>query len=119
MAQLGSLYRDPRVVTGSASNVPVCLDLLAKSDVVHIACHGTFRTDTPMFSALRLADGQLVVYDFEPLDRLPEVVVMSACSVANSKAVQGGVGDVGCVRGGRFVTAALWVSVPGPSAHMC
>lgn len=90
VAQHGTLYRHPRVVTGSESTVPVCLDLFAKSDVVHLACHGTFRTDNPMFSALRLADGQLVVYDFERLDRLPQVVVMSACSVANSKAVQGG-----------------------------
>lgn len=90
VAQLGSLYHHPRVLTGSASTVPVCLDLFARSEVVHIACHGTFRTDNPMFSALRLADGQLVVYDFERLDRLPQVVVMSACSVANSKAVQGG-----------------------------
>lgn len=90
VAQLGSLYQDAKVVVGADSTVPACLNLLAGSDVVHIACHGTFRTDNPMFSALRLADGQLVVYDFEQLARLPEVVVMSACSVANTKAVQGG-----------------------------
>lgn len=90
VVDLGSLYSEPRIVTGSDSTVPACLDLLARSDVVHIACHGTFRTDNPMFSALRLADGQLVVYDFEQLDRVPDVVVMSACSVANSKTVLGG-----------------------------
>ena len=43
-----------------------------------------------MFSSLELADGPLVVYDFERLSRLPEVVVLSACSIANSKVLQGG-----------------------------
>jgi CHAT domain-containing protein len=90
VAELGSLYPAARVVTGSGSTVTACLDLLADSEVVHIACHGTFRTDNPMFSALHLADGELVVYDFEQVNRLPEVVVISACSVANTKVLQGG-----------------------------
>ena len=67
-----------------------CLDLFAAVDLAHVACHGTFRPDNPLFSAIHLADGPLNVYDFERLDRLPDEVVLSACSVAGAKALQGG-----------------------------
>ena len=43
-----------------------------------------------MFSSLHVADGPLNIYDLEGLERLPVVVVLSSCSVANAKVVQGG-----------------------------
>ncbi len=67
-----------------------CTDLLARAELVHLACHGTFRRDNPMFSAVHVADGPLNVYDLEALRQLPVVVVLSSCSVANAKVVQGG-----------------------------
>jgi len=42
-------------------------------------CHGRFRAENPLFSALELADGSLTVYDLERLTRAPAVVVLSAC----------------------------------------
>jgi CHAT domain-containing protein len=45
----------------------------------HIAAHGTFRGDSPMFSSLRMHDGPLTVYDFEQLDRAPHWLVLSSC----------------------------------------
>ena len=88
--ELSRLYENATALSGRDATVPQSLDLVACSDVVHIACHGSFRADNPMFSSLELADGPLVVYDFERLSRLPEVVVLSACSIANSKVLQGG-----------------------------
>ena len=35
--------------------------------LAHIAAHGTFRADSPLFSSLRMHDGPLTVYDFEQL----------------------------------------------------
>lgn len=49
------------------------------ADVAHIACHATFRSDNPMFSSLRLGDGDLNVYDIERLQAPPSMVVLSAC----------------------------------------
>ena len=67
-----------------------CLDLFAAVDTAHVACHGTFRSDNPLFSSIHVADGPLNVYDFERLERMPDTVVLSACSVAGAKALQGG-----------------------------
>jgi CHAT domain-containing protein len=47
--------------------------------LAHIAAHGRFRADNPLFSALDLVDGPLTVHDLETLRRPPETVVLSAC----------------------------------------
>ena len=64
--------------------------LFGTSDLVHLACHGAFRTDNPLFSTLALGDGPLTVYDLERAAAMPEVVVLSACSVGSSAAINGG-----------------------------
>jgi CHAT domain-containing protein len=45
----------------------------------HIAAHGSFRADSPIFSSLRMWDGPLTVYDFEQLDRAPYRLVLPSC----------------------------------------
>lgn len=87
---VGPLYGAPVLLDDTASHVVRCLELVAQADVVHFACHGSFRTDNPMFSSLRVADGPLMIYDFERLSRFPETVVLSACSAANARFLQGG-----------------------------
>jgi CHAT domain-containing protein len=47
--------------------------------MAHIAAHGTYRADSPLFSSLRLADGPLTVYDLDGLSRPPGLLVLSAC----------------------------------------
>jgi CHAT domain-containing protein len=49
---------------------------------VHVAAHGTFRADSPLFSAIELDDGPLTVYDLERLKRAPHRMVLSSCSSA-------------------------------------
>jgi len=90
VANLAKAYVEPDVTIGPEATVAACVDLLGRADLVHVACHGSFRTDNPMFSALHLADGPLIVHDLERLHRLPETVVLPACSVATAKALQGG-----------------------------
>jgi CHAT domain-containing protein/predicted negative regulator of RcsB-dependent stress response len=50
------------------------------SQVIHIATHGRFRQDNPMFSAIRLGDTFLSLFDLYQL-RLPvELITLSGCS---------------------------------------
>jgi len=49
------------------------------ADVVHLACHGQFRPDNPLFSSLRLGDGWLLVRDADSLNLRCALVTLSAC----------------------------------------
>src|SRR5919199_284596 len=66
----------PPSSSASPSNVAHAMD---GARLVHVACHGTFRSDNPLFSSLTLADGPLTVYDIEALARAPRRLVLSAC----------------------------------------
>jgi CHAT domain-containing protein len=76
------LYRDAIVLTGPAATAAATLDALGRADLVHLAAHGAFRADSPLFSSVLLADGPLTVYDLERLSRAPSVVVLPACDAA-------------------------------------
>jgi tetratricopeptide (TPR) repeat protein len=47
--------------------------------VAHAACHASFEVENPMFSSLRLGDGDFNVYDLERLHHPPDLMVLSAC----------------------------------------
>jgi len=50
------------------------------SRLIHIATHGYFRQDNPMFSGIRLGDGVLSLYDLYQM-RLPaELITLSGCA---------------------------------------
>jgi len=68
--------------SGSAHRLPDverALDLIGSSDVAHLACHGTARGDQPLFSSIRLDDGDLHLYELERLPSLPRIMIFSAC----------------------------------------
>jgi CHAT domain-containing protein len=46
---------------------------------LHIAAHGFFRPDNPMFSGIRLGDSYLTLYDLYNLKLPVELVTLSAC----------------------------------------
>ncbi|GGM77279.1 hypothetical protein GCM10010106_24620 [Thermopolyspora flexuosa] len=55
------------------------LEALAAADVAHIAAHGMFCAHSPLLSSIALDDGPLLAYDLLRLDRVPALVVLSAC----------------------------------------
>jgi CHAT domain-containing protein/tetratricopeptide (TPR) repeat protein len=68
------------------------------ADVLHLACHGQFRPDNPLFSSLKLGDGWLTVRDAYNLDLRCELVTLSACETGVS-AVAPGDELIGLARG--------------------
>jgi len=51
-----------------------------EAGVLHIATHGVYRQDNPMFSGIRLGDGYLNLYDLYQM-RLPaRLVTLSGCA---------------------------------------
>jgi tetratricopeptide (TPR) repeat protein len=69
----------PVVLGGGTATAGRVLDAIDGARLAHIAAHGTFRADSPLFSALRLDDGPLTVYDLERLRRGPRRLILSSC----------------------------------------
>ncbi|WP_427924106.1 CHAT domain-containing protein [Streptomyces sp. cg40] len=79
---LADHYGRPTVLEHDDAEVPRVLAELDGATLAHIAAHGTFRADSPLFSALRMADGPLIVHDFERLARSPYRIILSSCDTA-------------------------------------
>jgi CHAT domain-containing protein len=70
---------EPVVLGDGTATIARVLSAIDGARLVHIAAHGTFRADSPLFSSLRLDDGPLTVYDLERLRRGPRQLVLSSC----------------------------------------
>ena len=73
------LYDDVTMLDDTAATADKVLSALDGAWLAHIAAHGIFRADSPLFSSLRMHDGPLTVYDFERLNRAPYRMVLSSC----------------------------------------
>ena len=80
--ELAKLYNDVTVLDDAAATADKVLSALDGAWLAHIAAHGIFRADSPLFSSLRMHDGPLTVYDFERLNRAPYRLVLSSCEGA-------------------------------------
>lgn len=76
---LAKRHADAVLLDGPNARVTDVLARLDGADLAHLATHGRFRADSPLFSSLDLADGPLTVHDLERLRRAPYRVVLSAC----------------------------------------
>ncbi|MER5297331.1 CHAT domain-containing protein, partial [Streptomyces pharetrae] len=85
--EVADRYPQARVLEEEDARVPRVLRELDGAALAHIAAHGTFRADSPMFSSLRMADGPLIVHDFERLDRSPYRIILSSCDTARLASV--------------------------------
>ena len=79
---------------------------------LHVATHGLFRRDNPMFSAIQLGTSRLSLFDLYDLRLSADMVVLSGCGTGLS-AVLGADELVGLTRGwlyagARSVLVSLW-----------
>jgi tetratricopeptide (TPR) repeat protein len=76
---VAKLYDNVTLLADGEATTEKVLYALDGAWLAHIAAHGNFRADSPMFSSLRMNDGPLTVYDFEQLRRAPYRLVLSCC----------------------------------------
>ncbi|WP_182907959.1 CHAT domain-containing protein [Microbispora sp. H13382] len=62
------------------------LRALELADVLHVAAHGMFTPRGPMLSRITLDDGPLMAYDLLTAQRIPRLVVLSACDAGMAHA---------------------------------
>lgn len=76
---VAALRPSSTLLVGDAATVPAVLSSLDGAGLAHIAAHGSFRAESPMFSSLQLADGPLTVDDIHRLANPPHRIVLPAC----------------------------------------
>ncbi|MBN9392907.1 MAG: CHAT domain-containing protein [Chloroflexi bacterium] len=86
---LGDLFAETRLLVGPDATLPALQQNLAWCDVLHLASHGVFREDNPLFSLLKLADGWLSVQDVMDWRFQPSLVTLSACQTGLSRPLFG------------------------------
>ncbi len=76
---LAAEYGGATVLGGGTASTARVLAAIDGAGLAHIAAHGLFRADSPMFSALRMDDGPMTVHDLGGLRRAPFRLILPSC----------------------------------------
>lgn len=87
--QLARLFPNAVTLTGDAATRENLFKAAPRARFLHLASHGFFRRDNPMFSFLKLADSQLNFYSLLDLQLNAEMVTLSACHTGVNKVFPG------------------------------
>ena len=79
VAPIARMHAGASLLASDDATVAAALDALDGAALGHIAAHGSFRPETPMFSSLHLADGAMTVDDVHRLGHPPHRLVLPAC----------------------------------------
>ncbi len=109
---VAAVVRNHRLLIGEDASGEALRTWGPSSRRIHIATHGYFRRDNPMFSAVRLSDGYLSVYDLYNLWLPVDLLTLSGCATGLS-VVAAGDELIGLARGllfagARALVLALW-----------
>lgn len=81
--------RAVRLLLNDAATVAALTPLTDQAGIVHIASHGLFRGDNPLFSALKLHDRWLTATDVAQFRLSDALVILSACESGRSLVMGG------------------------------
>jgi CHAT domain-containing protein len=109
---VAAVVPEPRLLFGSAGTERVLREHGYGSRLIHIASHGHFRRDNPMFSSIRLADSHVTLYDLYHMKLPVDLLTLSGC-VTGLNAIVDGDELLGLTRGllyagARSLLLTLW-----------
>ena len=120
--QLARLFPDAVTLTGDAATRDNLFKAAPGARFLHLASHGFFRRDNPMFSFLKLADAQLNFYSLLDLQLNAEMVTLSACHTGVNKVFPGdelhGLMRGFLYAGAPSVVASLWAVSDSSTAEL-
>lgn len=82
-------YRGAETLLPPSSTVDSTIGLVKDAELAHLACHGRFRSDSPLFSSLDLSDGQLTLYEMLARGVAPRRVVLASCNSGAQQPYEG------------------------------
>ena len=104
---------ETETLSNDGATLATIKELAPGRDILHLACHGLFRADNPMFSALKLHDGWLTAADVMQFDLKDALVTLSACETGRSTVFQGdeviGLPRAFLGAGAAAVVVSLWL----------
>jgi CHAT domain-containing protein/predicted negative regulator of RcsB-dependent stress response len=123
--EIASMY-STKPLTGNDATESALRSKAGQAEILHIAAHGEYKPDTPLFSTIYLSedtanDGQLEVHEIYGLDlrKVTNLVVLSACQLQEGKL---GAGDEVMAMNRAFmfagtpsVIASLWQVLDEPT----
>jgi CHAT domain-containing protein len=86
---LEPLFPESHTLLDEKATLAALVEYAPGADVLHLACHGQFRPDNPLFSSLRLGDGWLTVRDTYNLDLKCGLAALSACETGVNEVAPG------------------------------
>lgn len=111
--QLAEADLEPNLELGEQALRASLKTKVANCDVLHLACHGIFRSDNPLFSSLNLYDGWLTAADVSQLRLNGALVTLSACETGRSRVISGdeviGLPRAFLGAGANTVLVSLWL----------
>jgi CHAT domain-containing protein len=109
---VAGILRENKIFLGGNATSSKLREEGANAGVIHIATHGFFRQDNPMFSGIRLGDGYLSLHDLDQLKLPARLITLSGCATGLTT-VAAGDELLGLVRGllhagGHSLLLSLW-----------
>lgn len=86
---LQKVFAESKVFIGEQASFAAFSENAGNFDILHLACHGQFRPENPLFSSLHLADGFVTVRDICANKLKAELVTLSACETGLNKIFAG------------------------------
>jgi CHAT domain-containing protein len=86
---VASVLPNAEVYVGAEATHERLRDAGSRKRFVHIATHGSFRQDNPMFSSISLGNTQLSLFDLYQLELPAELVTLSGCGTGLNVVVAG------------------------------
>ena len=119
---LASMFPNAVKLTGVRATRENLMRAAPTANYLHLASHGYFRRDNPMFSFLKLADSNLNFYSLLDLRLTGEMVTLSACHTGVNKVFPGdelhGLMRGFLHAGAPSLVASLWATSDASTAEL-
>lgn len=84
------------------------LALMASARLIHLACHGVFPPDAPLFAHLLIGHQPLYAHDLYGQSLHADMLTLSACDIGQHGVGLQGLVSAGLVAGANSVLASMW-----------
>ncbi|HEX9960172.1 MAG TPA: CHAT domain-containing protein, partial [Pyrinomonadaceae bacterium] len=109
---LRKIFRKAKSFSGEAATFAAYTKNAPHFDALHLACHGQFRPENPLFSSLHLADGWVTVRDICSQRLNAQLVTLSACETGLNEIFAGdeilGLARGFLTAGAKSLVLSLW-----------